>query len=141
MFCVPPAAAAATTTKSCYLNWDCVFGGDNVNMFQWRLVAVNCFRMFFLQNKINKTLNELWQSFEPLSSTAKTWIHFGCINFILFFFWRWQNVTNECSQTNENLGREPWSSGYGRKLMFERLWFQIPAPNIRWTWHFFIDLL
>ena len=23
---------------------------------------------------------------------------------------------------------EPWSSGYGRRLMFQRLWVQIPAP-------------
>ena len=26
------------------------------------------------------------------------------------------------------LGRKPWSSGYRRRLMFERLWVQIPAP-------------
>ena len=25
-------------------------------------------------------------------------------------------------------GREPWSCGYGRRLMFERLWVRIPAP-------------
>ena len=29
--------------------------------------------------------------------------------------------------------REPWSSGYGRQLMFERSWVQISAPNTWWT--------
>ena len=27
-----------------------------------------------------------------------------------------------------NADREPWSSGYERRLMFQRLWVQIPAP-------------
>ena len=35
------------------------------------------------------------------------------------------------------LGRKPWSSGYRRRLMFERLWVQIPAPYTGWMWHFF----
>ena len=26
-----------------------------------------------------------------------------------------------------NIGQDPWSSGYGRKLMFQRLWVQIPT--------------
>ena len=30
-------------------------------------------------------------------------------------------------------GREPWSSGYGWHLNFERLWVQIPAPYTGWT--------
>ena len=30
-------------------------------------------------------------------------------------------------------GREPWSSGYGRILMFQRSWVQIPAPYSGWT--------
>ena len=34
-------------------------------------------------------------------------------------------------------GREPWSSGYGRRLMIQRLWVRIPAPYTGWTWHFF----
>ena len=29
-------------------------------------------------------------------------------------------------------GREPWSCGYGRRLMFWRLWVQIPAPYTGW---------
>ena len=27
-----------------------------------------------------------------------------------------------------NMGWEPWSSGHGRRFMFKRSWFQIPAP-------------
>ena len=34
-------------------------------------------------------------------------------------------------------GREPWSSGYVRRLMFQRSWVWIPAPDTGWTWHFF----
>ena len=31
------------------------------------------------------------------------------------------------------LGREPWSSGYGRRLMYRRSWVRIPAPYTGWT--------
>ena len=34
------------------------------------------------------------------------------------------------------LGRAPWSSGYGRRLRFQRLWVRIPSPYTGWTWHF-----
>ena len=34
------------------------------------------------------------------------------------------------------MGREPWSSGYGRRLVFGRSWVWIPAPYTGWTWHF-----
>ena len=34
---------------------------------------------------------------------------------------------------NINLGLEPWSSGYGRRLMFWRSWVRIPAPYTGWT--------
>ena len=37
-------------------------------------------------------------------------------------------------------GREPWSSGYGRRLMFVRSWVQIPALYTGGTF-FHIDLL
>ena len=40
---------------------------------------------------------------------------------------------------NEHRGLEPWSSsGYGRWLIFERLWVWIPVPYTGLTWHFFI---
>ena len=31
------------------------------------------------------------------------------------------------------LGREPWSSGYGRRLTFQRSWVRIPALHTGWT--------
>ena len=34
------------------------------------------------------------------------------------------------------LGWEPWSSGYVRRLMFQKLWVRIPAPYTGWTSHF-----
>ena len=33
--------------------------------------------------------------------------------------------------------KKSWSSGYGRRLMFQRSWVRIPAPDTGWTWHFF----
>ena len=30
-------------------------------------------------------------------------------------------------------GMLPWSSGYGRRLMFQRSWVQIPVPYTGWT--------
>ena len=30
----------------------------------------------------------------------------------------------------------PWSSGYGRRLMFVRSWVWIPAPYTGYSWHF-----
>ena len=37
-------------------------------------------------------------------------------------------------------GREPWSSGYGRRLTFLRSWVRIPVPYTGWTF-FHIKLL
>ena len=36
--------------------------------------------------------------------------------------------------------REPWSSGYGKKLTFQRSWVRIQAPYTGWTF-FHIYLL
>ena len=35
-------------------------------------------------------------------------------------------------------GREPWSSGYERRLMFQRSWVQIPELYTGWTFFRFI---
>ena len=35
--------------------------------------------------------------------------------------------------------REPWSSGYGRRLISRRLWVQILAPDTAWTFFTFIS--
>ena len=45
---------------------------------------------------------------------------------------------NVCSiNFTTTVGQEPWSSGYGRRLTFQRSWVWIPAPDTGWTWHFF----
>ena len=41
----------------------------------------------------------------------------------------------------QNIGREPWSSGYGRRLMFVRLWVRIPSPYTGWTLGHFFTLI
>ena len=43
-------------------------------------------------------------------------------------------------QVSKKLGREPWSSGYGRRLVFQRSCVRIPALFTRWT-YFHIYLL
>ena len=37
-------------------------------------------------------------------------------------------------------GREPWSSGKGKRLTFQRSWVRIPAPYTGWTFfpHIFV---
>ena len=35
-------------------------------------------------------------------------------------------------------GREPWSGGYGRRLVFQRLCVQIKAPYTGWTFFSYI---
>ena len=42
--------------------------------------------------------------------------------------WHWQI---SCFLYNKmfGLGREPWSSGYRRRLVFKRSWVRIPVPN------------
>ena len=37
-----------------------------------------------------------------------------------------------------SFGRAPWSSGYGRRPMFWRLWIRIPVPYTGWTFFTYI---
>ena len=50
------------------------------------------------------------------------------------------NIVSSLSNKHFPLRQEPWSSGYGRRLMFQRSWVQIPAPYTGWTF-FHIYLL
>ena len=36
------------------------------------------------------------------------------------------------------VGREPWSSGYGKRLTFQRSWVRIPAQYTGWTFFTYI---
>ena len=49
-----------------------------------------------------------------------------------------QHCTTECvTETNCEAGREPWSSGFVRRLMFEISWVWISAPYTVWTFGIF----
>ena len=37
--------------------------------------------------------------------------------------------------------RESWSSGSGRRLMFQRLWVRIPAPYTGWTFFTYLSIV
>ena len=75
----------------------------------------------------------------------------SCSDFIFFCIiitWNETTVTGTTSYKNlewwvvvgktNKERREPWSSGYGRRLTFQRLWVRIPVPSAAWTWHIFI---
>ena len=55
--------------------------------------------------------------------------------FITFaIFWQCQLPSNTFYVLKQVLiGREPWSSGYGRRLMFQRSWVWIPTQYTGWT--------
>ena len=47
----------------------------------------------------------------------------------------WKKEIKKNIKKNFN-GREPWFSGYRRRLMFQRLWIRILAPETGWTLYF-----
>ena len=55
---------------------------------------------------------------------------------LLLYFWASVGKSAQ-DQMWKNGRHEPWSSGYGRHLLFERLRVQIPAQYTGWTGHFF----
>ena len=50
------------------------------------------------------------------------------------------NISPEISKkvVSKYVGREPWSSGSGRRLMFIMTWVKIPALYTGWTFFTFI---
>ena len=61
-------------------------------------------------------------------------------NQLLSIFLPWDHLSSQVTKTGavfvlyqRNVGREPWSSGYGRRLTFQRSWVRIPAPDTGWT--------
>ena len=45
----------------------------------------------------------------------------------------WDNDSESVPTNKFALGQEPWSRGFGRRLMFQRSWVRIPAPYTGWT--------
>ena len=43
------------------------------------------------------------------------------------------SVWSDAVRKRSHIGREPWSCGYGRRLIFWRSWVQIQAPYTEWT--------
>ena len=47
-------------------------------------------------------------------------------------FSQWKSGCTYKLPNSSRCRREPWSSGYGRRLMFWRSWVRIPAPYTGW---------
>ena len=54
-------------------------------------------------------------------------------NFIILMVMGIQPCATPLKVTFKSQGREPRSSGYGRRIVFRRLWVQILAPYTGWT--------
>ena len=86
--------------------------------WRWRLISAHVLNCRVYENA--------QQQRQCMKGNNKTWLTIGQIHAFISFYLRalW-------------LGREPWSSGYGRRITFQRSRVWIPAPDIGWTWHFF----
>ena len=73
-----------------------------------------------------------------------TWIDPWLVLLISFISWRLDDASDfaylhypECTEY-DGKGWEPWSSGYGKRLMLQRAWVRILDQYTVWTfWHFF----
>ena len=66
-----------------------------------------------------------------MESTVKS-SELDCVIFATRKRVRNRNNVFASGRLKKNKGREPWSSGYGRRFMFHRLWVRIPAPYTEW---------
>ena len=67
-----------------------------------------------------------------LPNTSKPNLHFRLNKFFV------QQLYNLFVVKLRLFMREPWSSGYGRRLMSKRLWNRIPAMDTGWTFFTYI---
>ena len=76
------------------------------------------------------------------NQTHGFWIYIDTLNPLKMTFRalnRSKKVSSLFLQTNYlRFGREPWSSGYGKRLTFQRSWVRFPAPYTGWTFFTFI---
>ena len=49
------------------------------------------------------------------------------------FWFKLQRYSSDLTSKNHSFRREPWSSGYGRRLTFWRPWVWISVPYTGWT--------
>ena len=87
----------------------------------------------FLQNvKFEGTC--FWALFRPIGQHLTIQPkHFCTIWYKSLAFLTPENMSKQRFATNRAIGREPWCSGYGRRLVSWRSWIWIPAPDIGWT--------
>ena len=72
-----------------------------------------------------------------MESTVKS-SELDCVIFATRKRVRNRNNVFASGRLKKNKGREPWSSGYGRRFTFHRLWVRIPAPYTEWIFFTFI---
>ena len=85
-----------------------------------------------------KTFGKQWKKRDEKNSSKC--LNFNADQILLNFFLEIVKEWSKCLETeimnqlvHKKLGREPWLSGYGKRLTFQRLWVQIPAPYTGWT--------
>ena len=102
---------------------------------------------FLFRRLLSKTLSNNWDKTLLAISVGKL-VTLSMSHFRVFFFHRVRQfllsypiqgfcVTCNSKNKERSFGWEPWSSGYGRRLMFRRSWVRIPAAYTGWSWHFF----
>ena len=92
-----------------------------------------------------KTFGKQWKKRDEKNSSKC--LNFNADQILLNFFLEIVKELSKCLKTeimnqlvHKKLGWEPWSSGYGKRLMFQRSWVRIPALYTGWTF-FHIYLL
>ena len=102
---------------------------------------------FLFRRLLSKTLSNNWDKTLLAISVGKL-VTLSMSHFRVFFFHRVRQfllsypiqgfcVTCNSKNKERSFGWEPWSSGYGRRLMFHKSWVWIPALYTGWSWHFF----
>ena len=74
---------------------------------------------------------------EPQPQPLPTWQYVDSLEWHIFIDRGQPNYWENDLADKSFLGREPWSSGYGRRHSFRRLWVQILALYTGWTWRLF----
>ena len=78
-------------------------------------------------NDLQSLVVECWKKNSKQKSNDRIPVRdIRCITFPTDLMW---NILNQIIKDAE----EPWSSGYGWRLMFQMLWVQIPTPYTGWT--------
>ena len=87
--------------------------------------------------RLCKRLSLIWTSLNTMSPSRPQgrWRPASSLSSTLL--WKNQNHKNYFQTKKFFLRREPWSSGYEMRLIYQRLWVRFPAPYTGWTWHFF----